>query len=510
LGPTYDAAPSRLTGLSGPQAEILALQRTAGNWAVNQLLQSGSSNIGAIQPKLIVGQPGDRYEQEADQVANQVMRMSEPRIQRRVDLEEEEDEVFQTKPLAEQITPSVQRQSIEEEEEDEKELLLTSQGAGQTPEVTPELESRIEVLRGGGQALDSGVRTQMEPAFVADFSGVRVHADAKADTLSRALNARAFTVGQDIFFRQGAYSPGSSSGRELLAHELTHVVQQIGKARQKLSIGQPGDKHEQEAENAALAVMKRERQVASKEVKDESKHGLMRIVRQRNQYAPQIQRWLAPTDWLDYIGLAIDLGERIYIELAYEEGQEKDFQRFVNTLFFAIDGVLAILPGAGGGGLVARASHGAAVAAWDVLPASAKLTVTEQVAKAMGWTLVKATQMINRYFSASKSSEKRVREERAKGPSGEASTKKYLEKRWDKGTFPTVEKSIEYHVKKHGKGLSAVEYTQRGEKAFKDVGAAPSSTADRLGRPAVKVVSDKFGKGLFTPKGKIIWFHPKL
>jgi hypothetical protein len=68
----------------------------------------------------------------------------------------------------------------------------------------------------------------MESSFGADFSGVRVHADAQSDTLNQSLNARAFTTGQDVFFRQGAYSPGSSGGRELLAHELTHVVQQNG------------------------------------------------------------------------------------------------------------------------------------------------------------------------------------------------------------------------------------------------------------------------------------------
>jgi hypothetical protein len=254
LGPRYDAAPSRLTR---SQADILALQRAAGNWAVSQLLQSGSGNIGTIQPKLIVGQPGDRYEQEADQVAGQVMRVSEPRMQRQVELEEEEEEeeeeMLRAKPLAEQITPSVQRQPIEEEEEDEKELLLTSQDAGQTPELTPELESRIEVLRGSGQALDSGVRAQMELAFGADFDGVRVHADAEADTLNRSLSARAFTTGQDIFFRQGAYNPGNSSGRDLLAHELTHVVQQARGARPRLAIGQPGDRYEQEAAQAVNA-----------------------------------------------------------------------------------------------------------------------------------------------------------------------------------------------------------------------------------------------------------------
>ena len=125
----------------------------------------------------------------------------------------------------------------------------------------PEVEQAIQQARGGGQALDSGVRAQMEPAFGADFSGVRVHADAGADDLNRSLNARAFTTGQDIFFRQGAYSPGSSSGRELVAHELTHVVQQNGdRVQTKLTVGQPGDRYEQEADRVARAVLQQEQQ----------------------------------------------------------------------------------------------------------------------------------------------------------------------------------------------------------------------------------------------------------
>jgi hypothetical protein len=122
-------------------------------------------------------------------------------------------------------------------------------------EATPDIEGAIQRARGGGQALDSGTRAGMESSFGADFSGVRVHADAGTDTLNRSLNARAFTTGQDIFFKQGEYSPGSSGGRELLAHELTHVVQQNGdQVQTKLTVGQPGDRYEQEADRVARAI----------------------------------------------------------------------------------------------------------------------------------------------------------------------------------------------------------------------------------------------------------------
>jgi hypothetical protein len=155
-------------------------------------------------------------------------------------------------------------------------LELSKKAEGQTG-VNFEVERKIESVRGAGQPLDSVARVQMEKAFNADFSGVRVHTNSDAGALNRELNARAFTTGQDIFFRQGEYNPGGSSGRELLAHELTHVVQQNaehvrrktedgeagpsygcgtysglgGSVQGKLSIGRPGDIYEQEADQTA-------------------------------------------------------------------------------------------------------------------------------------------------------------------------------------------------------------------------------------------------------------------
>jgi hypothetical protein len=98
----------------------------------------------------------------------------------------------------------------------------------------------------------------MGAALDHDLSGVKVHTDAKADTLSRDLNAEAFTTGQDIFFRQGAYEPGSDSGRELIAHELTHVVQQGAgevSSGQGMTVNPPDDVYEQEADAVAQQVV---------------------------------------------------------------------------------------------------------------------------------------------------------------------------------------------------------------------------------------------------------------
>ena len=137
-------------------------------------------------------------------------------------------------------------------------LALARKGTGEA-EVAPEVEQSIQQARGGGHGIDSRVRRQMESAFGTDFGNIRLHTDAPADTLNRELNARAFTTGQDIFFRQGAYNPGSSSGRELIAHELTHVVQQQGVVNQpKLSIGQPGDVYEREADKIAKEIIQRQ------------------------------------------------------------------------------------------------------------------------------------------------------------------------------------------------------------------------------------------------------------
>lgn len=137
-------------------------------------------------------------------------------------------------------------------------VLSLSRQSDEGGEAAPEIERAIHRKQGAGQALDGGVRGQMESAFGADFGGVRVHTDSEADALNRSLNARAFTAGSDIFFRQEAYRPGSSAGQELLAHELTHVVQQGGaEVRRKLTVGRPGDRFEQEADQVAREVVHR-------------------------------------------------------------------------------------------------------------------------------------------------------------------------------------------------------------------------------------------------------------
>ena len=122
-------------------------------------------------------------------------------------------------------------------------------------EIAPEVQSAVERKRGGGQPLGDGTRHRMEGSFDADFSAVRVHADAEAGSLARAIDATAFTTGKDVFFGQGTYNPDSARGRELLAHELTHVVQQNGSpAPSNLVLGEPGDRCEREAGAVAKRI----------------------------------------------------------------------------------------------------------------------------------------------------------------------------------------------------------------------------------------------------------------
>ena len=220
---------------------VLQLQQQLGNQAVQRLLDSKR-----IHAKLTIGQPDDKYEQEADRVADQVMRMPDPAIQRDInDLDEDELEQgkIQTKPLATTITPAIQRlcpgceeelqlqptEEIEKEEEDEeKKRLQAKEMPGQTLDVSHELEGTINSLRSGGQVISSSDRNFFEPRFAQDFNQVRIHTDTRAAYVARSINAKAFTTGKNILFGAGEYSPNTSEGKRLLAHELTHVVQQTG------------------------------------------------------------------------------------------------------------------------------------------------------------------------------------------------------------------------------------------------------------------------------------------
>jgi len=121
--------------------------------------------------------------------------------------------------------------------------------------VHPDVEAAIAAAGPSGRTLGSDVAEAAGSALGDSFADVRIHADDHAAALSRAVSARAFTVGRDIFFGAGEYRPETTDGRALLTHELAHVVQQRGAASSgPLQVSQPGDPLEREADAAARGV----------------------------------------------------------------------------------------------------------------------------------------------------------------------------------------------------------------------------------------------------------------
>ena len=133
-----------------------------------------------------------------------------------------------------------------------KKLQRSVRGSG--PETAPPIVH--DVLRSSGQPLDGATRAYFEPRFGHDFSRVRIHADARANESAQSVNALAYTVGRNVVFGAGQYQPDAASGRRLLAHELTHVVQQgsFTETPLQLKIGPERDSSEMAAENAAASL----------------------------------------------------------------------------------------------------------------------------------------------------------------------------------------------------------------------------------------------------------------
>lgn len=135
--------------------------------------------------------------------------------------------------------------------------MLARDGGGILPGgiVHPDVERAIAGLRGGGTGLDTGAQSRFSESFGDSFGDVRVHTGPAADDLARSVQARAFTTGSDVFFARGEYRPGSSEGDRLLAHELTHVIQQRGSTPSgPLQVSSPGDPIEVAADAAAAEL----------------------------------------------------------------------------------------------------------------------------------------------------------------------------------------------------------------------------------------------------------------
>lgn len=165
-----------------------------------------------LQAKLTVSQPQDSAEREADRVADAVLQApANPMIGRKDDDHERK------------IDRAVEAGAVER---DEDEVRVMRHAGGAPAQVTPALEAEIQSAHGAGAPLARETRAFFEPRLGVDLSGVRVSTGAAASRMARQLDARAFTVGNHITFGAGEYRPGSDEGKRLLAHELTHVIQQ--------------------------------------------------------------------------------------------------------------------------------------------------------------------------------------------------------------------------------------------------------------------------------------------
>jgi hypothetical protein len=290
---TVGVAPENGVSLLNNRYQVSATPKYQPGWIARAQAASQPKGLG-VQAKLAIGQPNDRYEQEADRVAEQVMGMPDAKpvvqreglpgeeeelqtkslgraIQREVVPEEEEE--IQAKPLSATITPLVQREAMPEEEEEvqakslggsiqreavpeeeeepiqakliqreamgeEEEEIQAKRSSGGRVEPGGDFESRLGSSKSGGSPLPEDVRSFMEPRFGADFSGVRVHTGGEAVQLNREVGAQAFAHGQDVYFGEGK-GPGKDA---LTAHELTHVVQQTGELKRELIQREEEDK----------------------------------------------------------------------------------------------------------------------------------------------------------------------------------------------------------------------------------------------------------------------------
>ncbi len=219
--------------------------------------QPGKQNI--IQPQMEISHPGDEYEKEANSVADKIMRMTYP-------LAEEKPQTFAAglteKPLAASIPPLIQ---------------TSMSGTTKDFLLGPGLESQINNTKNNGSPLPENSRTFMENRFGTGFGHVKIHTDANAVQMNKDLNAQAFTHGSDIYFNSGKFDTESFSGKHLLAHELTHVVQQND---HQFSVQRETTPEEKELrENAELLETEILADPAYAKLKNQSKHRVKTIIK---------------------------------------------------------------------------------------------------------------------------------------------------------------------------------------------------------------------------------------
>ena len=210
--------------------------------------------------------------------------------------------------------------------------LLAQRAGDEASELDEETETRINTARQGGQPLDEPVQEQMSSSFGVDFSGVRAHTSGESDNLNQQLGSKAFTTGQDIFFREGAYDPNSSGGKELIAHELTHVVQQSSGAVSSggggMQVNPPGDAFEQEADAVAKTALEEEpeKTVQRQELPEEEELQMKPVQRQEEEELQMQHEEEEEEEMLQPQRLQRQEEEEVMMQLEDEEEEEEMLQ----------------------------------------------------------------------------------------------------------------------------------------------------------------------------------------
>jgi hypothetical protein len=248
--------------------------------------------------------------------------------------EEEDPQLAQTKSLG-SSSSYLQRETLEAPEEEEDPQLAQTKPSrhkavkDQSFDAGSNVESQLNNSKGGGSPLPDEVRSFMEARFGADLSQVRVHTGSEAVEMNKELNAQAFTHGKDIYFGSGRYNPGSSEGKHLLAHELTHVLQQTGAVQPKLEMGHVATEYKQDANqarngNASESLGSSQKVVQQKcaACQEEDK----KLMRQENPTADKKKQDIditVPTDTSTQLLAAVIFAEASPIKETRESDQER-------------------------------------------------------------------------------------------------------------------------------------------------------------------------------------------
>lgn len=227
-----------------------------------------------IQKKLKTGSVGDKYEVEADSVADKVvnhnpssggllqskeqvqqkpvsetistvqskgMKEEDKSVQKKPDKEEDKkvqkksDKKEEDKTVQKKCTDCEKEEKVQKKDKKEEEKPVQKKAQNSETEIqNNDLEGKLDSSKGGGTGLDKKTKREMESGFGNDFSNVKIHTDSSAVQMSQELGAQAFTNGNDVYFNEGKYNPGSKEGKHLLAHELTHTVQQTGMVQKSM------------------------------------------------------------------------------------------------------------------------------------------------------------------------------------------------------------------------------------------------------------------------------------